>query len=440
MTHGIGKPAPDPISSARIATGQTGRPAPSTNWASNISFGAARTLQPESLDSVRRIVAGSEHIRALGCGHSFSGIVETPGDLILLDALPRTLTIDSVNSQVTVASAVRYTELADELHRAGFALANMASIPDISIAGACATGTHGSGDDQRVLAASVVALQLVAADGDLIELRRDLSRDTFPGSVVALGALGIVTCLTLDIEPAYEMSQRVHLGVRLDEIQEGLNDVFSAGYSVSVFTDWYSGEANVWVKQRADRSVSAWAAGVQAPHEVHPIPGMPAQLCTEQLGIVGPWHERLIHFRARTAVEAGNELQSEVFLPRNLAQRAIGALRDIGNLLAPALLVSEVRTVRADDLWLSPAYGRDSVAFHFTWRDNGREVMRALALIEQRLKPFGPRPHWGKLTTLTPGEVIATYDRAADFDQLTVDFDPSFKFRNDFVNGLFPIR
>jgi xylitol oxidase len=438
MKRGIGEPTPPWINSITILGGNIDRHAPTTNRAGNVTLHAASTHRPESIDSLRRLVAGSEHIRALGCGHSFSGIVDTTGDLILLDALPKTLSIDSVNSTVTVTSAMRYTDLAGELHRAGFALANMASIPDVSITGACATGTHGSGDDQCVLAASVSAMRLVAADGDLMELRRDLSRGTFLGSVVALGALGIVTELTLDIEPAYEMSQRVHLGVSLDEIQDQLDDVFSAGYSVSAFTDWCSDEANVWVKQRVDRPVSTWTAGRQAQIEVHPIPGMSPQLCIKQLGIVGPWHERLVHFRPRTADQVGRELQSEVFLPRDLARQAVRALREIGNFLRPALLVSEVRTLRADDLWLSPAYGRDSVAFHFTWKRNEPEVLQALALIEQRLKPLGPRPHWGKLTTLTPREVVTAYERASDFERLTAEYDPTFKFRNEFVNGLFP--
>ena len=187
------------------------------NWAGNVNFGAARLHRPDTVDDLRRMVARSGGIRALGSGHSFSRIVDTAGDLVLMDGLPHELRIDPANSTVTVSAGMRYRELSRELDKAGFALANMASIPDLSIAGACATGTHGSGDDQRVLAASVVAMQLVVSDGTLVELRLDADRNTFFGSVVALGALGIVVRLTLDVEPAYEMSQRVHLGVPLDD-------------------------------------------------------------------------------------------------------------------------------------------------------------------------------------------------------------------------------
>jgi alditol oxidase len=410
-----------------------------SNWAGNVAFGAARIHEPESLDALRHLVDSSRRIRPVGRGHSFSRIADTADDLVLLDGLPKTLEVDSVSSTVRVASGMTYTELAEGLHRAGFALANMASIPDISIAGACETGTHGSGDDQRVLAASVAAVQLVAADGALVELRRDSHRDTFSGSVVALGALGIVTHLTLDIEPTYEMSQQVYLGASLDDIQSQLNDVFSAGYSVSVFTDWHSGEASVWVKERVDQPESTLTLGRRAERSVHPVPSRSPDLCTEQLGTVGPWHERLAHFRPNAAREAGHELQSEVFLSRDVAHQAITVLREIGRLFAPALLVSEVRTVGADDLWLSPAYGRDSIAFHFTWNDNESTVLGALAAIEERLLPLDPRPHWGKLTTMTADRVIASYERALDFNELMVEQDPSFKFRNNFVNGLFPI-
>jgi alditol oxidase len=409
------------------------------NWAGNVVFRAARLHRPETVDALRRIVTGSTRLRALGSGHSFSGIVDTDGDLVLMDGLPHELRIDSADSTVTASAGMSYTVLSRELNEAGFALANLASIPDLSIAGACATGTHGSGDQHRVLAASVVAMQLVVSDGTLVELRRDADGETFLGSVVALGALGIVTQLTLEVEPAYEMSQRVHLGVRLDEIHDHFDEVFSAGDSVSAFTDWRSGEASVWVKRRVDRPASNWTAGRHAPHGVHPIPGMSPGLCTEQLGVVGPWHERLPHFRPRAAPGAGNELQSEVFLPRRVAQQAITALSEMGRLLAPALLVSEMRTVRGDELWLSPAYGRDSVAFHFTWTGNESVVLPIVSTIEERLLPLDPRPHWGKVSAMAPRTVISSYERAPDFARLLVERDPTSTFRNDFVNGLFPV-
>jgi alditol oxidase len=413
--------------------------APETNWAGNVVFSASQVHQPYSIEALRRLVAGSRRIRALGRGHSFSEIIDGPQDLVLLDRLPRTLRVDAAHSTVTVMPGMTYTELAEGLHRVGFALANTASIPDISIAGSCATATHGSGDDQRVLAASVTAMRLVVSDGSLVDLQRDIDRDRFPGSVVALGALGIVTQMTLDIEPTYQMSQQVYFGIPLELLEDRLDDVFGAGYSVSAFTDWQSGEVCVWLKRRTDQLAMSWAAGIPAQHMVHPVLGLLPELCTEQLGMIGPWHERLPHFRPKMNLEAGNELQSELFVPRSAANQAIRALREIGALIARALLVSEIRTIHSDDLWLSPAFGRDSVAFHFTWTADKSVVLPAITAIEERLIPLDARPHWGKLTTMDPRQVISSYKRAPDFETLMIEYDPTFKFRNGFLNSLFPI-
>jgi alditol oxidase len=419
---------------------RAGRPAdiPLTNWAGNVTFSAARVHQPGSVGELRRIVAGTRHVRALGSGHSFSRIADTTHDLVRLDGLPPAVEIDPANPTVTVAAGLRYAEVAARLQRAGFALANLASLPHISVAGSCATGTHGSGDTQRSLAAAVTALQLVGPDGDLVELRRDADPGRFTGSVVALGALGIVTRLTLAVEPAFELTQRVYLEVPLDEIAGRFDAVFGAAYSVSAFTDWHSGTAAVWLKHRTDRPERGWTGGRPADQPVNPVPGMPPEFATQQLGVAGPWHERLPHFRPDFTPSAGAELQSALLLPRAAAPSAIAALRGLGDRIAPLLYISEVRTVRGDDLWLSPACGRDSVAFHFTWVKDAAAVTPVLAAVEEQLMPLGARPHWGKVTTVAAPEIITRYERAADFARLTREFDPAGKFRNSFVDRLFP--
>ncbi|MFI6391998.1 D-arabinono-1,4-lactone oxidase [Nonomuraea sp. NPDC050540] len=453
---------------------------PIMNWAGNVTFGAARVHRPQSLDELRRVVAAAPRVRALGSGHSFSLVADTGHDLVRLDGLPPTVEIDAERSTATVAAGLRYAEVAGHLHRAGFALANMASLPHISVAGSCATGTHGSGDGLRCLAAAVVALQLVGPDGDLVELSREHDPDVFPGAVVALG---VVTRLTLEIEPAFDVAQRVRLDVPLEEVSKRFDEVYGAAYSVSAFTDWRGGKAEVWLKHRLDeersgdgrpegdsaergrteggrtgggsagsgraegragsgraegRAGSGWAGGRAAERPVHPVPGMPPESCTEQLGVPGPWHERLPHFRPEFVPGAGEELQSEYYLPREAAGKAFEAIREIGPLVAPVLHVSEVRTVRGDDLWLSPAYGRDTVTLHFTWIRDAAAVMPALAEVEERLIPLGARPHWGKLTTTKPRQISAMYERAPEFGRLARDLDPSGKFRNPYVDALFP--
>src|SRR5262249_47458683 len=158
----------------------------------------------------------------------------------------------------------------------------------ISVAGSAATGTHGSGDAQRCLAAAVAALRIVGADGDLIELCRDVDTGSFRGSVVALGAIGIVTHLTLDIEPAFEVAQTLYLDVPLDQVSDRFDEVFGAAYSVSAFTDWRSGTASVLLKRRTDRPWTHWVGGRLAPGPVNPVPELSAESCTEQMGIPGP--------------------------------------------------------------------------------------------------------------------------------------------------------
>ena len=223
-----------------------------TNWAGNITFAARQVARPTSVEQLRRFVAGSDRVRALGAGHSFNTVADTTGDLVSLAGLPPTVEIAADRRTVTVAGGVRYGELAATLQTAGLALHNLASLPHISVAGACATATHGSGDRNGNLATAVAAIELVTADGDLVRLERGTDAD-FAGAVVALGALGVVTALTLDVEPTFEIAQYVYDDLPLDALAEHQAEIFASGYSVSVFTDWASGLGRqVWVKRRLD--------------------------------------------------------------------------------------------------------------------------------------------------------------------------------------------
>jgi xylitol oxidase len=402
------------------------------NWAGNVTYSAARVHHPATEDELARIVAGARRVRALGTGHSFSRVADTTGDLVALDRLPRTVEIDPAHRTVTVAAAVTYAELAGHLHHRGLALASLASLPHISVAGSVATGTHGSGDRLPCLSAAVRGLRLIGPGGARAELRR--GDPGFDGAVVALGALGVVTRLTLDVEPAFEVSQRVYERVPLDQLIGQLDEVFGAGYSVSAFTGWRDGQASVWVKQRPGYPETGWRGQQPAFTPVHPVPGMPPEQCTQQLGVPGPWHQRLPHFRPEHPPGTGQELQSEFYLPRERATTAMATLRDLGQQIAPLLHISEIRTVRADDLWLSPACHRDSVTFHFTWIRDTEAVLPALTAVEKRLLPLGARPHWAKLTTAAPHQVLAGYEQADAFRQLMHRLDPGGKFRTELID------
>ena len=415
-----------------------------TNWAGNVAFSATRVHRPASVAELQRLVAAGACVRALGTGHSFSRIADTPGDLVSVAGLPKIMKVDAEAATVTVSAGVRYGELAPHLHAAGYALRNLASLPHISVAGACATGTHGSGNSNGNLATAVCAMEMITAGGDAVTMSREADGDRFRGAVVGLGALGIVTSLSLDIVPAFGIRQYVYENLPHEQLYEHLTDIFASAYSVSLFTDWRSPRIRqVWLKQRAGEHDpptpgTRWYGALAADGPRHPVPSLPAANSTQQLGVPGPWHERLPHFRLDFTPSAGDELQSEYLLPQRLAAGALRAIASIGDRVAPVLRISEIRTVAADDLWLSPSYRQDSMAIHFTWINDVPAVMPVLATVEDRLAPFGARPHWGKLFTTSPAAVSRLYGRLPDFQRLLRSLDPDGKFRNKFIDTYVP--
>jgi xylitol oxidase len=339
--------------------------------------------------------------------------------------------IDAAAGAVTVSAGSTYGEVGATLHRAGFALHNTGSLPHISIAGACATGTHGSGDGNGVLATAVRAVELVTADGELRTWRR--GDPDFPGAVVALGALGVVTALTLDLHPTFEVRQWVYEG--LPDLAD-VPDALSSAYSVSLFTHWAgAGFEQCWIKQRADAPAPgpSWFGATPADGPRHMIATEDPVNCTVQGGEPGPWHERLPHFRFEFKPSRGDELQSEYLVPRETLVDALRALDRIRDVIAPVLFVCEIRSIAGDDLWLSPATGRDSAALHFTWIQSTERVVPVLGELEAAIRPFGARPHWGKVFTTDPAEVRELYPRMADAERLVADVDPKGKFGNAFV-------
>lgn len=410
------------------------------NWAGNLAYSAARFHRPATVEQVQAIVRASSKLRALGSRHSFNTIADTPADLVSLERLDKLVALDRERGTVTVEAGIKYGHLGAYLHGEGFALHNMASLPHISVAGACATATHGSGDRNGNLATAVTALEFVAADGELVALSRERDGDTFLGAVVGLGALGVVTRMTLAVEPAFSVQQDVYVELPVAQLEANFEAIESGAYSVSLFTDWQRNTVNeVWLKRRlpgdAALPVAAELFGATlATNALHPIAALSAESCTIQEGIPGPWHERLPHFRMEFTPSSGDELQTEYFVPRHhalAAMRAVAALRDR---LAPVLMISEVRTIAADALWMSPCYGQECVGLHFTWQPNWTAVQALLPLIEQQLAPFEPRPHWGKVFTMPAAQVQARYPRLADFRALLRQYDPQGKFRNAFVD------
>ncbi|MDQ1681114.1 MAG: alditol oxidase [Frankiaceae bacterium] len=413
---------------------------PMTNWSGTLTYRARRVLRPRSVPELQEIVAASDRIRAIGSAHSFNDVADTDGDLVSVGGLPPEIVIDGAARTVSVAAGMRYGEIAGPLNDAGLALHNLGSLPHISVAGACATGTHGSGVGNGALPTAVVALQYVDASGELVESTREQA--DFAGSVVALGGLGIATRVTLAVEPAYEIRQTVYDDLPMAVLLDDFDDIMGAAYSVSVFTDWHPHDrfTQVWQKARPDESPDAPRGARAADGPRHPLRGMSARSCTVQGGVPGPWHLRLPHFRLEFTPSSGEEIQTEYFVARSAAVDALRALEPIAAEIAGVLQVSEIRSIAADDLWLSMAYGRDSVAIHFTWVKNARAVARVVELVERALEPFAPRPHWGKVFAAGPQALAARYPRYDDFRELLARRDPGRVFANDFLDRCFAAR
>jgi xylitol oxidase len=405
-----------------------------TNWAGNYTYGARTVHRPTSIAQLQEIVASTQRLRPVGSRHTFTAISDGV-EQVSLDRMPVELSIDSAARTVSFGGQLSYGELAHELGREGMAVANLASLPHISVPGAVATATHGSGDGNGNLATSVAGLEIVTADGEILTASR--GDGDFDGMVVALGALGVVSRLTLEVEPAYEVRQRVFEGLAWDALLEHFDEITACGYSVSVFTLWAEPASRVWVKNRVSDAPEAMRGDLfgaaPAIGNRHVIAGYDPVNCTPQLGDPGLWSERLPHFRMGFTPSSGEEIQSEYFVPRRHAVPAIEAVRGLAESIRPLLQVTEIRSIAADELWLSPQYHEDAVGIHFTWRHDQTAVERMLVEVEAALAPFDPRPHWGKLFLADARTLAPRYPRLGDFAGVAARLDPHGKFTNEWL-------
>jgi alditol oxidase len=408
----------------------------SSNWAGNYQYTAQQVHVPRRLEEVQELVAAAHSIKAVGSRHSFNDIADSPGDQLSLEALPARLDIDRERHTVTVSGGIRYGDFIEQLNGEGFAIHNLASLPHISVAGAIATATHGSGVTNGNLASAVAGLELVTGTGEVLRIER--GAEDFEGMVVALGAVGIVTRVTLDIQPCFQVRQDVYDALPWASVTQNFDAITSAAYSVSLFTSWGAdGVTQAWLKSRVDADATfgpAFFGGVYARGARHPLPGVSPVSTTEQVGVPGPWWNRLAHFRLDFTPSHGDEVQTEYLLPHDNALAAIDALRALGPRIAPHLFIAELRTVAADDLWLSTAYHQHSVGFHFTWKKHPDSLAALLPDIDAALAPLGGRPHWGKVFVTDPGRFELLYPQLPAFRRLAETLDPEHKFRNDYLD------
>jgi len=409
--------------------------APERNWAGNYTYRAQKLHRPTTIEQVQEIVANAASVHVLGSRHSFNDIADS-SELISLENLPADVVVDHQAHTVSLGGDVKYGNLAKTLNEEGVALHTLASLPHISVAGAVATATHGSGVTCGNLATAVAGLSIVTSSGEIIKTSR--GDPDFDGLVVGLGALGAVTRITLDVQPAYEVKQRVFEGLSWKALYDHFDEITSCGYSVSIFTRWGQTNEQVWVKSRTDqpdRVEGDLFGAVAAMVDRNPIFELDPTSCTPQLGRPGLWSDRLPHFRMGYTPSRGQEIQSEYLFPRRHAMGAIEAVRALAEGMRPILLVSEIRRVAADRLWMSMNYEEDSVAIHFTWKREPEAVQQMVAQIEDALSPFEARPHWGKVFHADAAAIAALYKRHSDFVRLLERLDPRGAFRNSWLKA-----
>ena len=410
------------------------------NWAGNLTYGTTSIYEPSTAAEVVDLVKKLSKFRVLGTRHCFNQIADSNDNLISSKRFNKIIRIDKQKRQVTVEGGIRYGELCRAIDKEGFAIANLASLPHISVAGACATATHGSGVKNGNLATSVAVIEFITPEGEIVTLSRDQDGDKFLASVVSLGCLGFVSKITLDLIPSFSVMQEVYLNLPLARLEDHFAEIMSAGYSVSLFTDWQTDSINqVWIKRQGSSAAPAapkeFFGATLATRNVHPIIEISAENCTEQMSVAGPWYDRLPHFKMDFTPSSGEELQAEYFVS---ISNAVAALKDVYSLskqIGPLLMISEIRTIAADHFWMSPCFEQNSVAIHFTLKQDTPGVLDLLPLIEQKLEKYSVRPHWGKLFTTRTADLQSRYPKHSEFIKLAKSFDPRGKLENNFVKN-----
>ncbi|MBS1665251.1 MAG: FAD-binding protein [Bacteroidetes bacterium] len=406
-----------------------------TNWAGNYTYSTSSIWKVGSVQEAQDLIKKHPRLKVLGTRHCFNNIADSKDHFLSLSQLNKMVALDTKGHTVTVEGGVRYGELAVFLNDKGYALHNLASLPHISVAGGCATATHGSGIHNGNLSSAVVGMEFIAAGGELVTLDKHSSE--FGLAVVHLGGIGAMTKVTLAIQPTYQVWQYVYENLPMAALEKHFDEIMGAGYSVSLFTDWRNKNVNeVWIKSKTSSHGGhpEFLGAKAATKNLHPIRDLGAENCTEQMGKPGPWHERLPHFKMGFTPSSGKELQSEFFIPREHAYKAIMAVEKLHEKISPHLLISEVRCIDGDQLKMSPCFGQPSTAIHFTWKPEWEAVRKLLPQIEEALAPFGAKPHWGKLFTMSHARLAALYPKMHEFQQMLKHYDPHGKFRNEYLD------
>ena len=413
------------------------------NWAGNYKYKASEVRFPKTISELSKNLKGLSKVKALGTQHCFNDIADTSGVQLSTRHLNSVIELNEKDSYVIVESGIKYGDLGNYLHQRGWALHNLASLPHISVGGSCATATHGSGTSNGNMASALLGFELLIPSGDIIWVDTENNSELFYCSGVSMGALGIMTKIKLAVEPTYNVSQLVYENLPMDALKENFDLIMGSGYSVSFFTHWLDKNINqIWIKSRENnpfKITQDFFGARPALKDLHPIKINSPINCTPQMGLIGPWHERLPHFKMDFTPSNGDELQSEFFVARENAYDAIISIQSLYKKISPLLFVTEIRCVASDNFWMSTAYKRDSVAIHFTWKPNSKGVLSILPEIQKSLEPFKARPHWGKIFSLNPNELEKCYPKFKDFLKIKKQIDPKGVLNNKYLDRFLKI-
>jgi L-gulonolactone oxidase len=424
------------------------------NWGRNQSCSPAAIEEPESelevVEAVGRARAAGQAVKVVGAGHSFSDIACTDGRLLRLDRLDRIVSMDRETGSVTVEGGIPLWKLNEELAQRGLALSNLGDIDRQSISGAVSTATHGGGARFGGLATFVTGLELVTAAGEVVQCSAEVEPELFACARVSLGALGVITKVTLQCEPAFRL-HAVERPCTVEELVRDLDEIADANEHIDCYWFPHTDVATVKVANRTDAPVRAWRGWkryrneVLLPNHVYAArcavgrmrPGrIPANMQRVAAGI-GRSQQTDVSHRILCSRRLVRFVEMEYAVPRSELTQLLLQVRDL--IETEGLRVDfpvEVRVAAADDIPLSTAHGRATgyLAVHLSAGTPRPRIERYFRGVEGLMLDAGGRPHWGKLHFQDAAGLSPRYPDWDRFRRVRTRVDPDGRFRNRYLD------
>lgn len=432
--------------SLALATSEKKRRIQWRNWSGSQSCYPAARKAPKSVAELQDIVAtATGTVRPVGAGHSFMPLVPTDDTIVSLSRMSGVVDHDDATQQATILAGTRLGDIGAPLAERGQAMINMPDIDEQSLAGALGTATHGTGATLGCMPDNVRALKLVTASGDILECSADKNAHIFEAARVNLGALGVVTEVTMQNQPKYTL-KRETTWLPIEDILENAESIANNNRNYEFYYIPFSGMGfndvhNITNEppsstEKVDQNNGAetlkqvrdWLSWSPKVREL--VLGSYMSTLDKEVTIANSWEnyasERNVRF---------NEM--EYHLPRENAFKAFREIKDTVEKHFPEVFFPfEFRFVKSDDIWMSPFYGREtcSIAIHRFFEEDYQPLFNA---VEPIFKKYHGRPHWGKLNTLNSTELAALYPHWNDFQAVREELDPNGKFMNPYLKKIF---